>query len=259
MSEELVRLEATGATAYLTIDRPGKRNALNARVREQILAHLERLRQDPTVRVVVITGEGDTAFAAGADISELAGRTPLEQRDAMSALPLFEAIARFPKPTLAMINGLALGGGCELALACDLRIASDTARLGQPEIELALIPGGGGTQRLAHLAGLAAAMRLVLTGEIITAPEALRLGIVDYVAPAAELRATTDTLASRIATRSPIALRLAKEAVRAAAECHLSAGLALERELFLAAFATDDRREGLNAFLEKRAPGFTGR
>jgi enoyl-CoA hydratase len=209
--------------------------------------------------VVVFTGAGEKAFVAGADIGEFAGRTPLEQREAMTGRRVFDEIAAFPKPTIAMINGFCLGGGCELALACDVRVASDAARLGQPEINLGIIPGGGGTQRLPRVVGTGQAMRLILSGEIVDAAEALRIGLVDVVHPAAELRERTIEFAQGMAAKSPVALRMAKAAVRAAAEMPLAAGLAYETELFVTCFGSDDKREGVAAFLEKRPAEFTGR
>jgi enoyl-CoA hydratase len=171
---------------------------------------------------------------------------------------VFDEVAEFPKPVIAMINGVAVGGGCELALACDIRIAAESARLGQPEIRLGLIPGGGGTQRLPRLAGAGNAFRLILSGELVSAGEALRLGLVDEVVPDSELRSRTLQLAASLAAHSPLALRLAKQAIASALELPLAAGLARERELFLEAFASQDAREGVTAFLEKRAPVFGG-
>ena len=255
----VVRIEREGAVALLVIDRPEKRNALNAAVRRELIAALDELRDDVEIRVLVVTGAGEKAFVAGADIGEFAERTPLEQRAVMTGRRVFDEIAAYPKPVIAMINGFALGGGCELALACDLRIAADTAKLGQPEINLGIIPGGGGTQRLPRVVGTGQAMRLILSGEIIDAAEALRIGLVDVVHPAAELRPKTLELARAIATRSPVALQMAKSAVRAAAEMPLAAGLAYETELFATCFASDDKREGVAAFLEKRPASFTGR
>jgi enoyl-CoA hydratase len=171
---------------------------------------------------------------------------------------VFDEVAAYPKPTIAMINGFALGGGCELALACDIRVAARSARFGQPEVRLGLIPGGGGTQRLPRLIGTGRALRLILTGDLVDAEEAYRIGLVDVLADEDELHARTMELARSMAAHSPVALRLAKNAVAAALETPLAAGLALERELFITAFASDDRREGVSAFLEKRSPTFTG-
>jgi enoyl-CoA hydratase len=260
VSEPVVRIERLeGGVAVVTIDRPEKRNALSAAVRAELIAALDALRDDDSVRVLVLTGAGERAFVAGADIAEFAERTPLEQRAAMTGRRVFDEIAAFPKPVLAMINGYALGGGCELALACDVRVAADTAKLGQPEINLGIIPGGGGTQRLPRLVGTGQAMRLILSGEIIDAAEALRIGLVDLVCPAPELRERTLEMARAMAAKSPVALRMAKSAVRAAAEMPLAAGLAYETELFVTCFASEDKREGVAAFLEKRAPDFRGR
>lgn len=259
MSYETLRLERDGGVAVVTIDRPEKRNALNAAVRRELVRAVDELERDAAVRVLVLTGAGDRAFVAGADIGEFAERTPLEQREAMTGTRAFEAVAACGKPTIAMINGFALGGGCELALACDVRVAADTAQLGQPEVNLGIIPGGGGTQRLPRVVGMGQAMRLVLSGDLVDAAEALRIGLVDLVYPAAELRERTLELAGRIAAKSPVALRIAKAAIRAAAEMPMSAGLAYETELFVTCFGSEDRREGVSAFLEKRPADFPGR
>ncbi|HZG43201.1 MAG TPA: enoyl-CoA hydratase-related protein, partial [Longimicrobium sp.] len=244
---ELLRIDRDGAVAIVTIDRPEKRNALSAQVRAELIALLDALRDDDSVRVLVVTGAGDKAFVAGADIGEFAQRTPLEQRAAMTGRRVFDEVAAYPKPVLAMINGLALGGGCELALACDVRLAADTAKLGQPEINLGIIPGGGGTQRLPRVVGTGQAMRLILSGEIIGAAEALRIGLVDVVHSAAELRERTLEFARGMAAKSPVALRMAKSAVRAAADMPLAAGLQYETEAFITCFGSDDKREGVAA------------
>jgi enoyl-CoA hydratase len=259
MTYETLRLSIDDGVATVTIHRPEKRNALNAQVRRELVDALDALAADPDVRVVILTGAGDRAFVAGADIGEFAERSPLEQRAAMEGRRVFEVLADHPKPTIAALNGYALGGGCELALACDLRIAARSARLGQPEVALGLLPGGGGTQRLPRLVGLGRAMRMILTGDLVDAEEAARIGLVDEVVDDDALTERARAVATRIAAHSPVAIKLIKQAVRAAAELPLSAGLALERELFITAFASEDRAEGVAAFLEKRTPAFRGR
>jgi enoyl-CoA hydratase len=259
MSYDTLKVEREDGVGTITIDRPEKRNALSALVRNELIRALEALEAEPDVRVVVLSGAGDRAFVAGADISEFAQRTPMEQRAVMAERRVFDVVADYAKPTIASINGVALGGGCELAMACDLRIAARSARLGQPEVNLGLLPGGGGTQRLPRLVGTGRALRMILTGDMIEADEAERIGLVDEVVPDEELRDRTRDLARRIARHSPLALRLIKQAVRAAAEMPLGAGLAMERELFVTAFSSEDSREGIAAFLEKRSPVFRGR
>ena len=258
VSYETLLVEVSNHVATITINRPDKRNALNAAVRRELIEALDRLRDDAETRVVVITGAGDKAFIAGADITEFAERTPVEQRAVMAERRIFDEVADFPKPVIAMINGFALGGGCELALACDLRIAAKSAKLGQPEIKLGIIPGGGGTQRLPRLVGPGNAMRLILTGELINAEEAARLGLVDVLTEDGDLKTRTLEIANAMAAHSPLTLRLAKTAVRASEEMPLGSGLAFERELFITAFGSSDKREGVAAFLEKRPPNFTG-
>jgi enoyl-CoA hydratase len=259
MAYETLLLDIDGRIATISVNRPDKRNALNAAVRREIVAALDSLRTNDDVRVIIFTGVGDRAFIAGADIGEFAQRTALEQRETMQGRPVFDEIAACAKPTIAMINGFALGGGCELALACDIRIAARSAKLGQPEIKLGIIPGGGGTQRLPRLVGAGRALRLILTGDLIDAEEAHRIGLIDLLVDDNELKARTTQVAQTIAAHSPVALRLAKAAVSAAYEAPLSAGLALERELFITAFGSEDKREGMAAFLEKRTAEFTGR
>src|SRR5881227_1987218 len=215
-SYETMRVERRGAVAIVTINRPEKRNALNIQTRTEGAAVLDELRADDSVRVVVLTGAGDKAFIAGADIAEFAGRTAIQQREVMLDRSLFNAIDGFPKPIIAMVNGYCLGGGCEVALACDMRVASDKASFGQPEINLGIIPGGGGTQRLTRLVGEGKSIEMILTGEIIDAQSALTIGLVNHVVPADQLETRTMEIANRIAEKSPIALRLAKEAVKVA-------------------------------------------
>ncbi|HZB44517.1 MAG TPA: enoyl-CoA hydratase-related protein, partial [Pyrinomonadaceae bacterium] len=212
-----------------------------------------------SVGVVVITGAGEKAFVAGADIAEFEGRTAVTQRDVMLGRSLFTAVDAFPKPIIAMINGFCLGGGCELALACDLRIAGENAKFGQPEINLGIIPGGGGTQRLTRLVGEGKAMELILTGDMIDAQAAYNLGLVNMVVPAPDLEGKTMELAGRIASKSPVALRMAKEAVKTASRANLDEGLRREVDLFAICFSSEDKDEGVRAFLEKRKPEFKGR
>ena len=258
-SYETLLVERRGRVAIVTINRPEKRNALNIQTRQEGAAVLEELREDEAVRVVIFTGAGDKAFIAGADIAEFAGRTAITQREVMTGRSLFTAIDTFPKPVIAMINGYCLGGGNELAMACDLRIASDTASFGQPEINLGIIPGGGGTQRLTHLVGESKAMELILTGDIIDAQTAYAYGLVNMVVAAEELEAKTMEIANRIAEKSPIALRMAKEAVKTASRSTLDEGLRREIDLFALCFSSADKDEGVKAFLEKRKAEFKGK
>lgn len=258
-SYENILLERRGRVALVTINRPEKLNALNIKTREELADVLAELRVDDEIRVVVLTGAGEKAFVAGADINEFAGRTAVQQRAVMKAKSIFTAAEEFPKPLIAMINGFCLGGGCELALSCDLRVASEKARFGQPEINLGIIPGGGGTQRLTRLIGEGKAMEMILTGNMIDAQEAHRLGLVNQVAPVAELEAKTMELANKIAEKSPVALAMAKTAVKNAARTTLREGLDAEIDLFALCFSSEDKEEGVRAFLEKRAPGFKGR
>jgi enoyl-CoA hydratase len=207
---------------------------------------------------MVITGAGDKAFVAGADIGEFEGRTPVDQWRVMKAPTIFEAVERSPKPVVAAINGFCLGGGMELALACDIRVASVTAKFGQPEVNLGIIPGGGGTQRLPRIVGLGAALRLILTGELIGAGEALRLRLVEEVVEPGQLLERAIAIAETIAAKSPVAVAAAKEATRASASLPLDEGLKLETALFQLCFSSEDKKEGVRAFLEKRTANFSG-
>lgn len=258
MAENII-LDRTDRIARITINRPDKLNALNIRTRQEMAEALDELRGDDAVRVVVITGAGEKAFVAGADINEFAGRTAVQQRAVMKAKSIFTAAEEFPKPLIAMINGFCLGGGCELALACDIRLAGEKARFGQPEINLGIIPGGGGTQRLTRLIGEGRAMQMILSGEMIDAQTALRFGLVNEVHPVDQLEARTMELAARIAEKSPVALAMAKTAVKNAARMTLREGLDSEIDLFALCFSTEDKEEGVRAFIEKRKPEFSGR
>ena len=258
MTDVVLRADE-GRVAVLTVNRPDKLNALSQGVRDEMLAHLEAIEGDDGIGAVVLTGAGEKSFIAGADIGEFEGRSPFDQREAMASPRVFDVMASFPKPVIAMINGFCLGGGCELAMSCDLRIASDAARFGQPEIKLGLIPGGGGTQRLPRLVGMGHAMRLILSGDMIPAAEAKEIGLVEMVVPAAELREATLALAGRIAAMSPLTLKVAKEALRASERLPIEEGLLYERDLFCLCFSTEDKKEGVEAFLQKRKPEWKGR
>ena len=259
MNYETITVEKRGAVAVLTINRPDKLNALNNDVHREGVDALETLRRDGDVRVLVITGAGEKSFIAGADISEFAGQTPVTQRDLFHEKTFFNSIDTFPKPVIAMINGFCLGGGCELALACDIRVCGENARFSQPEINLGIMPGGGGTQRLTRLIGEGRAMEMILTGDMIDAATAHKFGLVNHVHPAADLESETMKLAEKIAEKAPIALQLCKEAVKFASRSNLDEGLRREVDLFAICFSTEDKKEGVAAFLEKRKPEFKGR
>lgn len=258
MSDVLLVEKLDGYVALVTFNRPDKMNALNLEVRRALFAALAELREDDEVRVVVLTGAGEKAFIAGADIGEFEGMAPVAQYRAMQRGNIFSAMEEFPKPIIAMINGYCLGGGCELSMACDIRVASSRAKLGQPEINLGLIPGGGGTQRLPRLVGEGQAMKMIMTGEIISASEAHRIGLVEKVFEPENLREATLEMARTIASRSPIALQAAKESILAARRMPMDEGLKFERAWFGLLFSTDDMTEGVDAFLSKRQAEFKG-
>ena len=255
---ETLTVEKRGRVAVLTINRPDKLNALSSQVHADGIAALDELKRDQDVRVLVITGSGPKSFIAGADISEFQGQTPISQRDLFSGRTLFNSLDSFPKPVIAMVNGFCLGGGNELAMACDIRIASDSAKFSQPEINLGIMCGGGGTQRLSRLVGEGRAMEMVLTGDMIDAASAERYGLVNHVYPADQLEAETMNIAEKIAEKAPIALQLSKEAVKFASRSNLDEGLRREIDLFAICFSTEDKQEGVSAFLEKRKPDFKG-
>lgn len=245
-------------TALVTIDRPEALNALDFDLIDELAAALESLDRDPSCRAIVLTGSGPRAFAAGADVKELAQQTPRSLR-AGHRFDAWDRIAAVGLPVIAAVRGYALGGGCELALTCDLIIAGDDAVFGQPEIKLGVMPGAGGTQRLARAVGQAKAMEMILTGRNVRADEALAAGLVNRVVPAEAALDEALTLAATIAAMPRLAVRAAKAAIRATAELPLSAGLALEREAFFDLFDTEDQAEGMAAFTDKRAPVWTGR
>ncbi len=258
-TSEVITVERHGAVAVLTINRPDKLNALNRSVHAEGVAALDLLRKDETVRVLVITGCGPKSFIAGADISEFEGQTPVTQRDLFHEKTFFNSIDAFPKPVIAMINGFCLGGGNELALACDIRICSENARFSQPEINLGIMPGGGGTQRLTRLIGEGRAMEMILTGDMIDAATAHKFGLINHVFSAEELEAKTMEIAAKIAEKAPIALQLCKEAIKFSSRSNLDEGLRREVDLFAICFSTEDKQEGVSAFLEKRKPVFKGK
>jgi enoyl-CoA hydratase/carnithine racemase len=260
MAFDNILLDRDGATATLTVNRPRVLNALDSHTVDEIRRAVLELKHDETVRAVIVTGAGDKAFVAGADINELAVQTPSGGREhAHRGQHVLDLIETMGKPVIAAINGFALGGGCELAMACTLRIAADTARLGQPEIKLGLMPGYAGTQRLVRLVGRGRALEMVLTGEPITADEALRIGLVTRVVPAAQLMREAKALAADLATKAPIALRYGIDAILKGAEMPFGEACLYEATLFGLVASTEDMREGTTAFLEKRRPEFKGR
>ncbi|MGX5732106.1 enoyl-CoA hydratase/isomerase family protein [Pseudoxanthomonas beigongshangi] len=260
MSDTPVSVADQGAIRRITVNRPDKLNALNAATLDALLEAFEAAAGDPAVRVVVLTGAGPKAFVAGADIAEMSALSAVEGRDfSLRGQRLMRRIETLPKPVIAMVNGFALGGGLELAMACHLRIASDNAKVGQPEINLGLIPGFGGSQRLLRLAGRAAALELCLLGAPISAERAYQLGIVNKVVPADALEAETLQWAEQLAQAAPLALRGNLDVIHVGGECAIEEGLQYESAQFGLMFSTEDMREGTRAFLERRKPQFAGR
>jgi enoyl-CoA hydratase len=260
MPFENLLVERDGALAVVTINRPKVLNALNTQTLDELRRAMLDAKQDEGVRVVILTGAGDKSFVAGADINELAVQSPAGGREhALAGQRIFDLVETIGKPVIAAINGYALGGGCELAMACTLRLAADTAKLGQPEVALGLIPGYAGTQRLPRLVGKGRAMEMMLTGAPITAAEALRIGLVNRVVPAAELMTEARALAGKLATLAPIAMRYIINAINTGTEMAFAEACQYEATLFGLVASTDDMREGTAAFLEKRPATFKGR
>lgn len=255
-----IHYEKKGAIACVTVDRQKVLNALNMATMEELRVAFTAAKNDVSVRVVILTGAGDKAFVAGADIGELNKQNPIEAKEyTHKGQAVLDLIENLGKPVIACINGYALGGGCELAMACTMRLASDSAKLGQPEVKLGLIPGYGGTQRLSRLVGKGLAMQLVLSGEPISAPEALRIGLVNEVVPQSELIPRAEAIAQKIAANAPLAVQYVMEAVNKGMEMTLAEGLYLEASLFGLICATEDKIEGTKAFLEKRPAQFKGK
>jgi len=255
-----VLYEKKDAIAYVTINRPKVLNALNTPTWKDLRTAFETARDDLAVRGVILTGAGDKAFVAGADISELAHVAAFEAEQASRfGQEVLDLIENLGKPVVAAVNGFALGGGCETAMACTIRIAVDTAKFGQPEVALGLLPGGGGTQRLPRLVGKGRALQIILSGELIDAREAYRIGLVNEIIPAAELIARAEAILKKIGANAPIAVRLSLQAVNKGLEAGQAEGLLLEASYFGLCAATEDKKEGTSAFLEKRPPQFHGR
>jgi enoyl-CoA hydratase len=251
--------EKAGNAAWITLNRPEVLNAQSDELRAEVTQALEHASLDDEVYVVVLTGAGEKAFSAGADISQFPSRFPVDVVTAKARRRPYETIREMPKPVVAAVNGLALGGGCELVLACDIVIAADTAKFGQPEIRVGVIPGCGGTQVLPRLMGEKRAKEFIFTGRMMDAEEALGHGIVNRVVPLAELREATETFVADLLRNSPAILKLAKIAVNKSLETPLSVGMSYERDLFALCFGTEDQKEGAAAFLEKRKPTYSGR
>ena len=252
-----IRVDLSESIATLTFDRPSVKNALNRSTVQECHEALDMLSQDESVGVLVVTGAGESSFVSGADINDIRART---RADGLSAInsSLFAKIEKFPRSVIAAINGFALGGGCELALACDIRIAADSAKFGQPEVGLGIIPGAGATQRLPRTVGLGWAKHLILTGEIIDAKQALEIGLVTAIVPASQLQIRARELAKKILRQGPLAARLAKLSLNASSRVDLDSGLLIETLAQTICYDSDDKVEGTTAFLEKRKPKFSG-
>ena len=257
---ENVLYEKKGPIAYVTINRPKVLNALNAKTISELRSVFEDVRDDSDVRGVVFTGAGDKAFAAGADISEMANDTAVSAEEkTRRGQTLTELIENLGKPVIAAVNGFALGGGCELSMACTIRIAAETAKFGQPEVKIGIMPGYGGTQRLPRLVGKGRALQLILTGEVIGAQEAYRIGLVNEIVPAADLITRAEAILGQINSNAPLGVKFSIEAVSKGLEGSVAEGLLIEASLFAVCAASDDKKEGTSAFLAKRPPRFQGR
>ncbi len=259
MSFENILVEQKEKLAYITINRPDVRNALNRQTLDEMIAALHELEQDDSVKCIIFTGAGEKSFAAGADISQLKEKMMLDALESGSMQQIYDEIEACTKPTIAMINGFALGGGCELAMACDIRVASTNAKLGLPELNLAIIPSAGGTQRLARLVGKGKALEMILTGKIIEAEEAKMIGLVSEVVAPEELVASAEDMAEKIISKGPLAVMLAKLSVHSGTETDMKTALIIERLSQALLFESEDKREGTSAFLDKRKPDFKGR
>lgn len=259
MEQSNMILSQEGGLAYLTINRESVRNALDQPTLEEMVEKLEGIKKNDAVKCVIFTGAGEKSFAAGADIGKLAEKNALDALNPENMQKVYDYIEAFPKPTIAMINGYALGGGCELAMSCDIRIASEHAKLGLPELNLSIIPGAGGTQRLSRLVGKGKAMEWIMTGKMIKAEEAERFGLVSEVVPAQELKQTVEALAETILSKGPLALKMAKLSIHAGYETDQKTGLLIEQLAQAVLFGSEDKKEGTNAFLEKRKPEFAGK
>ncbi len=260
MAYELILLEKIGKTAHITINRPKALNALNVKTMNELQEALAEIRDDAGVGGVIITGAGEKSFVAGADIKELAGQDPVSAKEfSLASQKILGYIEQFPKPIIAAVNGFCLGGGCELAMACHMRVASKNARFGQPEVSLGIMPGNGGTQRLPRLVGKGRALELVLTGNMIDAEEAHRIGLVNRLSAPEALIATAEEILSAIYSKGPVAVKFCIEAVNHGLELTLEEGIQLESNLFGLCFTTEDMKEGTRAFIEKRKPDFKGK
>jgi enoyl-CoA hydratase len=254
-----IEVNKKGRLAYLIINRPELRNALSIETLQEIVDALDELREDETIGCVIFTGKGEKSFAAGADINQLRQKTALDVFKPGGMQEVYDLIEMYDKPTIAMVNGFALGGGCELALACDIRTASVNAKFGLPELNLSILPGAGGTQRLARLVGKSKALDMILTGKMIDGEDAYRIGLVSEVVSPDELEAKTEEVAGKILAKGPLAVKLAKIAVQAGFESDQRTGLLIEKLAQAVLFSTEDKIEGTNAFLEKRSPNFNSK